>query len=229
MSLRKRIENSKFLATVIARLIWLYLSLCQRTTQWQSDGEDDLHNAMADGPVLLVMWHSRLMMSPLHWPIAKGTLSSLHDTSPIGSVVGVLHTRAGLHPMRMSRKESNMAASRTVLKRVRDGISIGMTADGPLGPALAVNDATLDWARATKVPIFCYSFATTKGRRLQTWDQMLVPRLFGQGAYVFRRFPGTVPRKADAAQTETLRADIAQWMNETTHETDAMLGLPPGP
>lgn len=229
MSLRKRIEKSAFLAGLIARLVWWHLSLCQRTTKWQSEGVEDLRAALNEGPVLLVMWHSRLVMSSLHWPIADGTLSSLHDTSPVGRVVGVLHTRAGLHPMKMSRKQSNISASRTVLKRVREGISIGMTADGPLGPAQAVNDATLDWARATKVPIFCYAFATTKERRLKTWDQMLVPRLFGQGAYVFRRFPGTVPRKADTAQTETLRAELTQWIKETTHEADAMVGLPPGP
>jgi lysophospholipid acyltransferase (LPLAT)-like uncharacterized protein len=229
MSLRKRIENSTFLATVIARSIWIYLSLCQRTTQWQSEGEADLSAAMAEGPVLLVMWHSRLMMSPLHWPIASGTLSSLHDTSPIGRVVGVLHTRAGLHPMRMSRKTSNMAASRTVLKRVRDGISIGMTADGPLGPALAVNDATLDWARTTGIPIFCYSFSTSKGRRLDSWDKMLLPKPFAKGAYVFRRYPTAIARKLTAAELETLRSDMCDWMNAVTHETDTMLGLPPGP
>ncbi|MCK0096849.1 hypothetical protein MWU60_14820 [Yoonia sp. F2084L] len=229
MSLRKRIEKSTFLANVLARLAGTYLSFCQRTTTWQSEGVDDLRAAMAEGPVLLVMWHSRLMMSAYHWPIADGTLSSLHDTSPIGRVVGVLHTRAGLRPMKMSRKTTNIAASRTVLKRVKEGVSIGMTGDGPLGPARQVNDATLEWARVTGIPVFGYAFTTTKERRLDSWDQMLVPKPFGKGAYVFRRFDDAFPRKPTADEQEALRQSLQDFLNKVTRDADQLLGLPEGP
>ena len=88
---------------------------------------DELRAALADGPVLLIMWHSRSVMGALHWPVADAPLSSLYDRSPIGRVSGALQRRVGLQPMEMSRKLSNRAASRTVLKRVKDGVSIGMT------------------------------------------------------------------------------------------------------
>jgi len=128
----------------------------------------------------------------------------------------------------MSEKQSNRAALRMILKRVNDGVSIGMTGDGPLGPALAVKDAPLDWARATGLPVFCYAFSTTRGRRLASWDRMLVPHPFGKGAYVFRRFEGTVPRKPDADTRDALRAQFGDWMNETTQRADALVGLPHG-
>jgi lysophospholipid acyltransferase (LPLAT)-like uncharacterized protein len=229
LSLRKRIESSEFLAARIAGLAGLYLAFCNRTTKWQVEGLEDLTAALKDGPVLLVMWHSRSVMGALHWPVNIAPLSSLYDRSPAGRVSGALQRRVGLHPTQMSRKKSNRAASRAVLKRVQEGVSIGMTGDGPLGPALQVKDAPLDWARATGIPVFCYAFSTTKGRRLKSWDQMLVPKPFGKGAYVFRKMDGTAPRKLDPQQLAALRDQLDHMLTQTMHEADAVLGLPSGP
>ena len=229
MSMRKRIEKSEFLAALLGGLAGRYLAFCNRTTKWQVTGLGDLQSALAEGPVLLLMWHSRSILGALHWPVANGPLSSLYDSSPIGRVSGAVQRRAGLQPMEMSRKTSNRAASRIVLKRVKEGVSIGMTGDGPLGPALELKDAPIDWARATGMPVFCYAFATTKGRRLATWDQMLVPHPFGKGACVFRRYPGQVPRDLDAKERDNLRKDLALFMTDTSIEADTLLGLSAGP
>jgi lysophospholipid acyltransferase (LPLAT)-like uncharacterized protein len=131
--------------------------------------------------------------------------------------------------MEMSRKTSNRAASRIVLKRVKEGVSIGMTGDGPLGPALELKDAPIDWARATGLPVFAYAFATTRGRRLKTWDQMLLPNPFGRGAYVFRRYAGVVPRDLAQDQRDRLRTELEEWLSQTTHYADALVERPPGP
>ncbi|WP_322890546.1 MULTISPECIES: lysophospholipid acyltransferase family protein [unclassified Yoonia] len=223
MSLRRRIEKSERVASVLAWLAGGYLALCNRTTRWQVEGLDDLRAALAQGPVLLVMWHSRSVMGALHWPVADGPLSSLYDASPIGRVSGALQRRVGLQSIQMSRKTSNLAASRIVLKRVREGVSIGMTGDGPLGPAHQVKDAPLEWARVTGVPVFCYAFTTTRGRRLETWDRMLVPRMFGRGAVVFARFDGAIPRKPDDATREALREEMRRFMDTTTARADALI------
>ncbi|MBQ2261760.1 MAG: hypothetical protein II336_10350 [Loktanella sp.] len=223
MSLRRRIEHSERLAALFAWLAGGYLALCNRTTSWQYEGLDDLRDALAQGPVLLVMWHERSIMGALHWPVADGPLSSLYDASPIGRVSGALQRRVGLQSMQMSRKTSNLAASRIVLKRVREGVSIGMTGDGPLGPALAVKDAPLEWARVSGVPVFCYAFATTRGRRLNSWDRMLVPRMFGRGAVVFDHFGAEIPRKPDDKTRAALREDIRLFMDATTARADALI------
>ena len=230
MSLRKRIEHSKRLAALLAWLAGAYLALCNRTTRWQVEGRDELRAALATGPVLLVMWHSRSVMGALHWPVADGPLSSLYDASPIGRVSGALQRRVGLQSIQMSRKATNLAASRIVLKRVREGVSIGMTGDGPLGPVGRVKDAPLEWARVTGAPVFCYAFATTRGRRLKTWDRMLVPRMFGRGAVVFARFDGDIPRKLPDAARAALREDLRLFMDDTTARADVLIShAPPGP
>ncbi len=224
MKLRKRIEKSNTLSAVIAALVGAYLGLCQRTIRWEGAGQEELAAALAQGPVLLITWHGRLLMAPYHWPLAQGQLSSLHDTSPIARAVGALHRRLGLYPMEMSKKQSNLAASRTVLRRVKSGVSIGIAADGPTGPALEMKDAPLEWARTTGLPVFGYAFATSRGKALRTWDRMLLPLPFTRGSYVFARFPGSIPRKLHDQERAKLREDLRDFMMKTTAQVDTAQG-----
>jgi len=219
-SLRKRLEHSPLLARIIARLFGSYLRLCNATTTWQIDGLQDLQTDLADGPVLLVMWHERSVMGPVHWPVQHGQLSSLYARSAIGRVSGAMQRQFGLRPMQMSHKTSNVAASRQILRRVRDGISIGMTGDGPLGPALVVNDAPLDWARAMQRPVYAYAFATSRHRRLGSWDRMIMPLPFTTGTISFQRWQADVPRKPTPAEVADQRASLSALLNKTTAASD---------
>lgn len=210
MSFRKRLESSDFLAALLGRLVAGYLRLCNATTHWTKVGHQDLQVALAQGPVVLVLWHEFSLMAPVHWPVKHGQLSSLRDTSPIGMVSGAVQARFGLDPMAMSAKMSNRAASREILRRVQQGKSIGLTGDGPLGPVHVVKDAALDWARATGCPVFVYAYATRRHKILKTWDRMVLPLPFTRGVSVYHRWQTMVPRRADDAAMAGLRADLKQ-------------------
>ena len=232
MSLRQRLERSTLLAGLLARLVWLYLGLCHRTIRWQVDGRSSLAADLARGPVLLVCWHGRSLMAPLHWPVAAGPLSSLHDASPIGRVSGALQRLCGLQPMEMAQGTSNRAASRMILRRVREGVSIGLTGDGPLGPAGRMKDAPLEWARVTGMPVWGYAFGCARHRRLSTWDRMLFPRPFGQGRVVFARWDNTLSRQATPDEIEAARQSLAAFLDDLGNEADKALqprttGRPP--
>ncbi len=219
MTFRHRIEHSRALAWFLAWLIGSYLALCQATTRWDYRGVDALRADTADGPVLILMWHGRSLMGPFHWPKGVGQLSSLYDASPIGRVSGALQRRRGLRPMEMSDKMSNLAASRTILRRVREGVSIGMTGDGPLGPALVMKDAPLEWARVMKRPVYAYAYSVKRHRILGSWDSMMLPLPFTKGAVVFERFDGTVVDKLD----ETARDAFTRLLNQAVDAADEIV------
>ena len=212
-SLRNRLENARGLAAIIARLAGGYLRFVNWSVRWEVEGLDALRADLADGPVLLVMWHGRSLMGPVHWPVRDGQLTSLFASSAIGRVSGAMQRQFGLMPMEMRDGASNVANSRAILKRVREGVSIGMTGDGPLGPALVVQDAPLDWARAMQRPVWGYAFETSRGRHLKTWDDMWVPYPFGHGRVVFKRWDVEVPRKVEEEALEVLRAGMAQQLD----------------
>ena len=218
-SLRHRIEHSRMLARVLARLVGSYLRFCNVTTRWTVEGLDDLKADLATGPVLLVMWHERSMMGPVHWPVAAGQLSSLYASSPIGRVSGAMQRQFGLQPMEMKDGASNVTASRQILRRVRDGISIGMTGDGPLGPALQVKDAPLDWARAMQRPVWGYAFAVKRHRRLKAWDRMIMPLPFSRGALVFEKWD-QIPARKD--QNDPFRVPMSDLLDRVAARADTL-------
>ena len=221
--LRYRLEHSRALAWVLALLFGSYLRFCNWTTRWTVQGLDELKADLTEGPVLLVMWHERSMMGPVHWPVKHGQLSSLYASSPIGRVSGAMQRQFGLQPMEMADGQSNVAASREILKRVRAGVSIGMTGDGPLGPALEVQDAPLDWARAMQRPVYGYAFATRRHRLLKSWDKMMMPLPFTKGAVVFARWEHEVARKAELGDIGTARRSIVALLNRVNVRADKRL------
>lgn len=221
--LRRRINDSYALAWIVATLVGGYLWLCQRTTRWEIIGRDALEADLNEGPVLLVMWHARLLLAPYHWPLSAGQLTALNDTSPIGRSAGELNRRLGLRPMQMSASQSNTAASRQILRRIKEGASIGLTGDGPKGPALLLKDAPLDWARVIQRPVYVYAYATRAHRRLGTWDKMFFPLPFTRGRVVYTKWVEAPPRKVAAPEAARLRASLGDLMRETTEMADAVI------
>jgi len=225
LTLNKRIvaspRLSALLAGLLGRLIAGWVRLCHATTRWERRGDAELLHALAQGPVILVLWHESSLMGPRHWPIRRARLSTLRDTSPIGMVSGAVQTRFGLEPVAMTAKGGNRSASRAVMRRLQEGSSIGMTGDGPLGPARVMKSAPLDWARATGVPVFLYAYAMKRHRRVKSWDKMVMPLPFTSGVSVYRRWDADVPRRADAAQVAALAADMGRKLDAVTQEADA--------
>ncbi len=219
-SLRHRIEHSTVLASVLARVAGAYLSLCHRTTRWEVDGLDQLRRELADGPVLLVLWHRRSVMAAIHWPVDAGPLSSLYAASPIGRVSGALQRHRGLKPMEMGDGVSNLAASRKVLRRFRDGVSIGMTGDGPLGPDRVMKSAPIEWASRGPMRVWGYGFDTQRKRVLGTWDSMILPRPFGRGRIVFAPFDFTLETKPSAQHTRIASEALARFLDGIDSKLD---------
>lgn len=229
MSLRRRLENSRILEFLLSGLLAAHLKLCLATTRWQTRGTDDLAKALESGPVLLVLWHSRTMVAPIHWPHRIAKFTTLHDTSPVARLAGATQKWFGVTPIPMAHKSTNTAGSRQILRNFKAGNSVGMAADGPRGPARKMKDAPLEWARVTGAPVFFYAFAMRRHKRLSSWDQMMFPLPFTHGAYVYRRWQAEVPRKMAKAERVRLRREMAEALDIVQAEADAMVGLPPQP
>ncbi len=185
-SLSRRLREMPLLRGIVTRLVAFWLRRCRAGVRWRVEGVDAVRALAAKGPVVFVMWHEHLMMCTVHWQQHVGTpMLSVHDTSSIGRLAGELQPLFGSTPMAMSSKTSNLAISRAVMRQARAGVTVGITGDGPNGPVRVLNDAPLDWARITGLPVVVYAWDTARARRLKTWDRLMVPLPFGRGACVF--------------------------------------------
>ena len=228
VTLRKRLEQSKLLEASLSAILAAYLRFSFITTRWQREGLAELQEALKSGPVIIVCWHSRLFGAPLAWARRFGPASTLRDPSPAGRLSAAIQGRLGLQAHEIGENSSNVAVARTVLKLVREGHTLGITADGPEGPARVAKSATIEWARATGAPVFLFAWSARRAARLNTWDKLLFPLPFTRGAYGFRRWRAEVPRRIDATATAALQTRLEASLDTWMHDMDARCDRPPG-
>lgn len=223
-------ERSSPGESIASALIAAYARFCRMTTRWTVIEDPAFAAARAKGPVVLVFWHSRSAMASATLPRRAFPLLNLFARNRDGRISAGVQRRMGLRPIGLSGSDANRTAARLVLNAVtREGYSIGLPGDGHRGPARILQDAPLDWARATGRPIFLLANSVRRQRRLPGWDRLLFPLPFSRGAVVLRPWDGQVPGRSDTAALEEARRSLTAALDAVTAEADKLVGLPPGP
>lgn len=206
-----------------------WIRLCRRTMRWTRQGEESVLEARRNGPVLLVFWHSRVVMGSALVPRGALPLVSLFATNRDGRIAAGVQRRFGFRPIGMGGKGGESRAVRAVLSAVRDGHSLAIPGDNSRLGARNLAPAPLDWAKATGVPVFVHANSARRHLRLPGWDKMLLPLPFSRGASVYRRWDGELPRDASADEIAAARESLSAALDRVTADADALVGLPPGP
>jgi len=219
--LRQRIDRSDRLARLFGRLLSIYLGLCWRSGRWVAEGQDALGAALADGPVVLICWHGRSMMTMTTWQ-ARAPMAMPRDPSPAGRVAAAALENLGSKPFAIDMKGGNFGPVRRMIGLVREGASLALTGDGPKGPVHVAKQSTIDWARATGRPVFATAWAQRRPWRLTSWDRLMVPKPFGRGAYVYREIPGGFSKAASQAERADIRDGLSKALSEVAARADAL-------
>lgn len=223
MSFFRRLAKSKRLEAAVASAFAAYLRFAFATTRWQTHGMDDLRADLdAHDSVIVACWHQRIMYSAAAWRPTQRPLAGLHSQSRAGRLAGAIQHRLGLISIPMHDRKSNRAASLAVARQMKQGTSLGLAADGPLGPARQINPAVLEWARLTGKPIWYQAFATRRAWIWSSWDACMFPMPFTKGAIVYRKCPVEVPRKIE--NPSALAARIGAGLDDTTAIADKLAG-----
>lgn len=225
MSLRKKIADSAWFNTAVEGLFAAYIRFAYRTSRWQRSGFEPMDQALKRGePVIVALWHQRLMMSPYLFDTTLGKMCSLTSGARAGRMAGQVQALFGFETIPMSSHKRHVALSREVLGRIRDGYSIGIATDGPRGPARVASTVPLVWARASGKRIFVVSFAARRVIRFPTWDRMMLPAPWTRGVLMCREWDQDVPRKVSEEETERLRVSLQAALNDITDASDQAAG-----
>ena len=152
MHLGKGLMNSSPGQALFGFLLAWYIRLVTRTTRWNiQNGQILTDLLLGERGFILITWHDSLMMIPAGWPNTKSTrttktLHSLVSRHGDGELVARTLRHFGMVMVRGStqrggkdyepdRQKGGAAAMRRMLKLLRDGQVIGLTPDGPRGPA----------------------------------------------------------------------------------------------
>src|SRR5207248_5501974 len=124
-----------------------------------------------------------------------------------------------------SSRRGGTAALRTMLRRIEAGDCIGITPDGPRGPAMQASTGIINVARLGRVPIVPIVFATSRRRVLRSWDRFHLAMPFGRGVFLWGK-PIEVEPELDETGLERTRLLVERRMNEMADPADRRVGQP---
>lgn len=226
MSLRKKIADSPRVNRAVEKFFAAYIRFAYRTSRWTREGFEEMDACVANGEaVICVLWHQRLLMAPFIFNGPPGArMCTLTSAARAGRLGGQIMTHFGWETIPMSSHKRHVALSREVLRRSREGCSVGATADGPRGPARVCSNVPIMWARTTGCRVFAVSFAMRRVWRMPTWDQQMFPLPFTRGALRCQEWRDPVPRKMSDEQAEDLRQSLERALDKVTDAADAAVG-----
>ncbi|MGR3622501.1 lysophospholipid acyltransferase family protein [Pseudophaeobacter sp.] len=228
MSLRKKIADSPRVNRFVEALFANYVSFAYRTSRWHRSGFEEMDACVARGePVIFVLWHQRLIMAPYLFDTSLGRICALTSAARAGRLAGQILVRLGFETIPMSSHKRHVALSREVLRRTKEGCSIGIAADGPRGPTRISSGVPITWARMTGCRVFTVAFAERRVLKMPTWDKQMLPLPFSRGVLICKEWADTVPKKPSEQEAETLRLSLQTALDAITDQADRAVGHSP--
>jgi lysophospholipid acyltransferase (LPLAT)-like uncharacterized protein len=190
----KRLSRRPGVQAMLAWLLGHYLRFALRTTRWTLHGEQNVAPHMQGAPVVVAFWHECLPLMPALWMRARRQSEGLrmhvlvsrhHDGRFIGEMMRGFHLET-VHgsTQRDGRDRGGAASVMTMLDLLDAGDMVGLTPDGPRGPARRSAPGVAQLAARSGVPVLPCAARTTRRIVLGTWDRMIVPLPFGRGVMV---------------------------------------------
>lgn len=194
------------------------LTLLGATLRFELHGEEHIRGLRDSGtPFIFAFWHAQLLpLAHHHRHEGIVVLVSQHQD---GEYIARVIERRGFGTVRGSSTRGGVQGLKGLVRAARAGHDLGITPDGPRGPACEVKPGTLIAARLSGLPILPMAAAASAGWRLNSWDRFLIPRPFAR-IRIHYGPPIRVPRAAGEAELEELTLRLSREINRLTAEAE---------
>jgi lysophospholipid acyltransferase (LPLAT)-like uncharacterized protein len=215
--------QSAWLQAVACWVTQLYIRFVYLTNRWSIERCEWTRQLSREGRTFIcAFWHGRLLMMPKAWH-QLAPFYMLISAHRDGRIIAGAMTYFGIGTIAGSTRRGGSAALRVMLKQLKDGAAIGITPDGPRGPAMTVSVGIVNIARIAGVPIVPVTYATSRRRELATWDRFQLALPFGRGVFLFGE-PIEIDAELDDAGLESVRGLLETRMLEMDREADRLVG-----
>jgi lysophospholipid acyltransferase (LPLAT)-like uncharacterized protein len=222
-SLWRRVLRSDSLRRALCRLIALYIRLVFRTGTWRVEGGEVPQRLHAAGcSFILAFWHGRLLMMPMAWD-ERQPIHMLISAHRDGRIIADAVRHFGISSVVGSTRRGGSAALRSMVKLLRGGACVGITPDGPRGPAEVASLGIVAAARMAQAPIVPLAFAARRRWLLPSWDRFQLALPFTAGIFLWGE-PIAVPADADDAALESCRQLVEERLSALGREADRRMG-----
>ncbi|MBV8133244.1 MAG: lysophospholipid acyltransferase family protein [Alphaproteobacteria bacterium] len=219
----RRFLRSALLRQIACWVTHCYIRFVYLTNRWSVEGGDWTRRLTREGRTFIcAFWHGRLLMMPLAWH-GQTSFHMLISAHRDGRIIAGAMTYFGIETIAGSTSRGGSSALREILKRLKDGSCVGITPDGPRGPAMTVSVGIVNMARLAGVPIVPVTYATSRRRELATWDRFHLALPFGRGVFLFAE-PIEIAAELDETGVENVRCRLETRMVEMVREADRLVG-----
>ncbi len=178
----KKVLSQDWPILCLGKIAALYMKIVYKTTKWSYEGFEHPEAMWAKNqPFIACFWHNRLFMTAFCWSQDRPfhmLISGHKDGRLIAKIVGFY----GIKAIHGSTHKKGTEALRSMIRILKSGETIGMTPDGPRGPAFQASKGVLTLARLSGVPILPVTYSLERRKVFQTWDRFILPLPGGRGS-----------------------------------------------
>jgi len=207
------------LRALVPYLAYAYVTLVGLTTRLtvvRGGIRDDLR--ARDRRFIYAFWHQRQVF--FTWTHRGERAAVLVSRSKDGEMISETMRLSRIGAVRGSSSRGGASAVREMLDAMRAGLDVGITPDGPKGPARQVKEGVMFLAQKLGAPILPIANALSNKLVLdKAWDDFHVPLPFGRAVVAYGEPIEVGPQDDLKAKTAQLKAAL----DRLTAEADALV------
>lgn len=179
--IKRYLKNNKIVFNIVARAILIYLKFAYFTSRWHFalPKEFDKEKVNNEKGLFFALWHNRLVYSINFFREYKN-ICALTSPHADGRIIGQLILMLNKSIIEGSTNKNARTAVKQIIQKLTEGAKIVITPDGPRGPAYKNNSVITKIASKYNKKIIPLSFHASKYFKLNSWDEMLIPKPFSK-------------------------------------------------
>ncbi len=192
------------------------------TLRWDIQDHADVFNTTRSNTIW-AFWHNSMFLIPWLHTEWFGHIPGTVLTSPSGDgqIIADICASFGIEASRgsSSKPEKGMSALIALAEKARQGYDIGITPDGPRGPAYHVQAGVVKLAQLTGVPLIPVNIHYSRSIKFKTWDKFMIPLPFAKVTMTFHP-AHAIPRRMSEEEFEHRRLDIETILRAGTKDLE---------
>jgi len=203
---------------------WLWGLIC-RSLRLEVHGDEQLEAIEKQfGAIVFVSWHFELLATLYHHRHVGGyAFVSEHAD---GELIARALRRIGYTSIRGSTTHGGARGLIQLVRKMREGGSLGFVPDGPRGPRCVAQPGVVVLSQKSGCPIVPMGFASRRFWQLRSWDRFRVPKPWSRAVLCYGE-PILVPPKLTEADLEVWRKRVEDAITEATRRAEALVGIRP--
>jgi lysophospholipid acyltransferase (LPLAT)-like uncharacterized protein len=179
-------------------------------------------NAVAAPGTIWCFWHRAVL--PATYRFRNQGLAVMTSRSFDGEYIARIIQKLGFIAVRGSSSRGAVGALIGMRQQLESGHSAVFTIDGPRGPRYVAKPGAVLLAKKTGAPINCFYVAVERAWILNSWDQMIIPKLFSR-AVIYASSPIYVPADATEEQMSALHQQMQETLERCRLKAEEAVGL----